>query len=260
MLATALLMLVLSIGQLPAEKPPQTTPPTQQTPKPPPKPAPRQTTPAARPTITVFVTDRTGKPLDGVSVAAVGPVQREGTTDADGTVVLRTLSAGTYRLRFEREGYFTFEREVTLQTRPVKTTAELTEAPPPPPPPKPEPAPAPAPPAPRPSGPPSAVSIPDFVEKNAPGRSSVLGCTATSTATLLQLRDPLAEHMHADADEMLYVVAGEGVQKIGGMDTNLSAGTLAVIPRGTPHSITRKGSRQLILLSIVTGPPCDQLK
>jgi hypothetical protein len=261
MLITAVLLAGLALGQLPAEKPPQaqppaTTPPAQTTPKP----------PAARPSITVLVTDRQGKPLPEIAIKATGPMERDGKTDSDGTIVLRNLNPGTYRLRFEGTGTITLEREITVAAgRPVKTTAELSPAPPPPPPPKPEPAPqpvAPAPPPVRPSGPPSSVSIPDFVEKNyigrgAPSKSSPVGCTATSTATLVQLREPLAEHSHADADEMLYIVAGEGVQRIGSIDMNLSAGTFAVIPRGTPHTVTRKGNTPMIMVSILTGPPCD---
>jgi hypothetical protein len=262
MLTTLLLLGGLTMAQLPAEKPPQAPapqPPAQTA-------APRQA--AARPTITVMVTDRQGRPLPDVAVRATGAMERDGRTDAEGTIVLRNLVSGTYRLRFESPGTITFEREVTVAAgRPVKTIAELNPAPPPPPPPKPEPLPpAPPPPAPvRPSGPPSSVAVPDFVEKNyigrgAPSKSSPVGCTASSTATLLQLREPLAEHSHADADEMLYVVAGEGVQRIGGIEMNLTAGTFAVVPRGTPHTVTRKGSTPIIVLSILTGPPCDPAK
>jgi hypothetical protein len=265
MLITAVLLAGLAIGQLPAEKPPQATPP-------PATPAPAQTAPKAptvRPSITVLVTDRQGKPLPEIAVKATGTMEREGKTDSDGTIILRNLNAGTYRLRFESAGTITFEREITVAAgRPVKTTAELSPAPPPPPPPKPEPAPQPATPPPppvRPSGPPSSVSIPDFVEKNyisrgAPSKNSPVGCTATSTATLVQLREPLAEHSHAEADEMIYIVAGEGVQRIGSVDMNLTAGTFAVIPRGTPHTVTRKSNTPMIMVSILTGPPCDSGK
>ena len=261
MLTTALLLAGLTLPQLPAEKPPQApapTPPTQTS-------APRQA--AARPTITVMVTDRQGRPLSDVAVRSTGTMERDGKTDAEGGIVLRNLVAGIYRLRFESPTTITFEREVTLAAgRPVKITVELSPAPPPPAPPKPEPPPPAPPPTPvRPSGPPSSVAVPDFVEKNyigrgAPSKSSPVGCTASSTATLLQLREPLAEHSHADADEMLYVVAGEGVQRIGGIEMNLTAGTFAVVPRGTPHSVTRRGNTPMIVLSILTGPPCDPAK
>jgi mannose-6-phosphate isomerase-like protein (cupin superfamily) len=258
MLTTAVLVAGLAIAQLTAEKPPQ-----------PQTPAPRRAAPArpaaSRQTVTIFVTDRQGRPLEGATVTATGPMDREGKTDADGNVLLQNVGAGTYRLRFEHPASVTLEREITVGTRPVKVSAELSPAPPPPAPPKPEPAAAPPPPAPPPpSGPPTSLSIPDFVEKNyvvnSPSKMSPVGCTGTSTATLLQLRDPLAEHSHDDADEMLYVVAGEGVERIGGVETNLTAGTFAVVPRGTPHSITRRGSRPIILLSILTGPPCTPAK
>ena len=57
---------------------------------------------------------------------ATGTMEREGKTDSDGTIILRNLNAGTYRLRFESAGTITFEREITVAAgRPVKTTAEL---------------------------------------------------------------------------------------------------------------------------------------
>jgi mannose-6-phosphate isomerase-like protein (cupin superfamily) len=208
------------------------------------------------------VTDRQGKPIQNVTVAATGPMEREGTTDSEGTAILRNVATGTYRLRFDHQAYISFEKEVTVAAgRPVKTTAALTAAPPPPPPPPPKPEPEPPPPpSAAPSGPPTSVDIPTFVEKNyvggSPSKTSQVGCTATSTATLIQLRDPLAQHSHAEADELIYVVAGEGLQRIGGVETNLTAGTLAVIPKGTPHTITRRGNRPVIMLSILTGPPC----
>jgi hypothetical protein len=271
MLITAVLLAGLALGQLPAEKPPQAKPPAPTTPPAQTPAAPRPpATPSARPSITVLVTDRQGKPLQDVAVKATGPMEREGKTDTEGTIVLRNLNAGTYRLRFESSGTITLEREVTVAAgRPVKTTAELSPAPPPPPAPKPEPpppAPKSEPPPPvRPSGPPSSVSIPDFVEKNyisrgAPSKNSPVGCTATSTASLIQLREPLAEHSHAEADEMVYVVAGEGLQRIGSVDMNLTAGTFAVVPRGTPHTITRKSNTPMIMISILTGPPCESGK
>jgi mannose-6-phosphate isomerase-like protein (cupin superfamily) len=265
-------LLVLALGQLPAEKPPQPqTPPAPAAPKPAaPAGAPVRQAPAVRPSISVLVTDRQGRPLPKILVNAEGPTRREGTTGDDGSVMLSNVGPGTYRLRFEGPETVTFEKEVVVAAgRPVKTTAELSAAPPPPAPPKPEPAPAPAPPPPvataRPSGPPTSVVIPDYVEKNyigrgAPSKSSPVGCTGTSTATLLQLRDPLAEHSHADADEMLYIVAGEGVQRISGMETTLTAGTFAVIPKSTPHTITRRGGNPLIVVSILSGPPCDSAK
>jgi len=212
----------------------------------------------------VTVTDRTGRALPDVVVKATGPNEREGKTDPEGTIVLRNIGAGTYRLRFDSPTTITFEREVTVAAgRPVKASVELSPAPPPPPPPKPEPAPAPAPapPPPGPSGPPTSIDVIDFYEKNSvsrgtPFKSSQIGCTGTSTASLLQIRDSVAEHTHADADETLYVIAGDGNMKIGSTEMNLPHGTFAVIPRGAPHIITHRSGSLMLVVSILTGPPC----
>jgi mannose-6-phosphate isomerase-like protein (cupin superfamily) len=53
------------------------------------------------------------------------------------------------------------------------------------------------------------------------------------------------------------VVAGDGTEIMGGKTVNLSPGVLTVLPRGTPHSLSRRGSRPLIVLSFVTGPACQ---
>ncbi len=216
--------------------------------------------PAARPTVTVTVTDMSGKPVENVAVRASGPVDREAATDANGTVVLRNLTSGSYRLRFEHENYITFEREVAHGARATNLSVALSAAPAQPaaePEEEPKPAAPAAPPLP-PAGPPTFVSIPDFVEKNyvggAPALASPVGCVPSATSKVVQLREPLAEHAHADADELIYVVAGEGTHRIKGNDIPLEAGVFVTVPRGTAHSITRKGRNPIIVLSIVTEP------
>jgi mannose-6-phosphate isomerase-like protein (cupin superfamily) len=175
------------------------------------------------------------------------------------------MGAGTYRLRFEHPEFITLEREVSMQAgRALRTSAALNPAPPPPPAAEPAQVAAPTPLAPQlpPPGsqPATSLSIPDVFEANVigrtPSRTTAVGCAGVATATLIQLRDPLQEHTHDDADEALYVVAGEGVQRVGSRDVSLTPGTLAMVPRGTPHSILRQGSRPLVLLSILSGPPC----
>ena len=84
--------------------------------------------------------------------------------------------------------------------------------------------------------------------------TSRVGCVPGMTSQLLQLREPLAEHVHANVDELIYVVGGDGTHKIAGVDVPLAAGVLATVPRGTPHSITRRGRNPLVLLSITTEP------
>jgi len=175
---------------------------------------------------------------------------------------------GTFRLRFEHDGFITLEREITIRNgQPQELEVEMSPAPaaPSPPPPAPEPAaPAPAVPA-APSGPPVTVSIPEFLDKNFIGgrdplKESVLGCTAASTTRLLQLREPIAVHSH-DLDEIVYVVAGDGALRLrapsGDETTVVHAGSLTVIPRGVAHAIERRGRNPLILLSTLAGAPCQ---
>ena len=86
---------------------------------------------------TVIVTALDGKTLPDVVVKASGPVDREAPTDPSGLVTFANMSPGTYRLRFEHEGFITFEKEISLAAgKPLRASASLSAAPPPPPPPK----------------------------------------------------------------------------------------------------------------------------
>ena len=106
---------------------------------------------------------------------------------------------------------------------------------------------------------PQVIDIPGFIEKNfvgsAPSLRSEIACTASSTASLLQLREPLADHAHQDADEML--LAGDGTHRIGEKEARLVAGTLVTGPRGTSHSIARTGTRPIIVISMLSDAPCQ---
>jgi mannose-6-phosphate isomerase-like protein (cupin superfamily) len=140
----------------------------------------------------------------------------------------------------------------------------LSAAPPPPPPPTPEPTrtdpiagrgPLQAP-------QPRTVAIPEFVERNDRGRepykTSQLACGATSTINLLQLREPLKDQVHPDAEVLLYVVGGEGLLVLPIADVPLSAGTFSMVPRGTTYTLQRRGRNDLIVLMTVTDTPCDK--
>jgi hypothetical protein len=208
-----------------------------------------------------------GKTLPEVWVKAIGPVEREGPTVASGNVMFSNVNAGSYRLRFEHEGFVTLEREFTITPgRPLKASVSLNAAPPPPPPPKVE-APSPPPtPTPAPLGDYRSVSvdIPDFFEKNYIGSAQVkrspVACTASTASMLVQLKEPIAEHTHGDADELIYVVGGEGTHKVGGREYPLSSGVFTVVPRGVSHSIVRRGRLPLVFISTLSGPPCQPEK
>lgn len=261
----AIVLLVASTAA--AQTPPPQAPPAQapQAPASPPRPqAARQPRAAtASLALTIEVTDRSGSPLAGVQVESAGPVDRSGATAENGAVTFRTLRAGTYRLRFERDGFTTLEREVTIRAgQPSSVTVALTPAPEAPPPVV-EAAPAAPPPPPKPPAravEPRSMSIPDFLDKNLiggqPQKTTLMACAEGGTARLLQVRDPLTDQQHPDVDEMIYVVAGNGVLRVREQETRLEPGFFALVPRTVNHSLRRAGRNPLIVVSVFAGAPC----
>ena len=231
-------------------------------------PAPARAT--AKPaTLTIHVTDTLGAPLADAAVTTNGPVSREGVTAADGSLRLMNMRAGTYRLRFAREGSITLERDLTLRTgesltvdvalSPASTSAQSATVD--------KPTAPNAPLAPNvpstlpPPGDPKVTPVPLFLEKNFIGgregrKDSPLGCTATGTATLHQLRDSWLAHTHDDAEEWIYVVAGEGTLRIGTADQKVQAGTFSLVPHTVSHALIPQGRNPLILISVLSGPAC----
>jgi hypothetical protein len=177
---------------------------------------------------------------------------------------------GTYRLRFSGDEVVTFEREVVLRSGQITNLDITLNAAPPPPPPPPAPEPPPAPPAPvaapvGPPGQPRALSIVDMIEKeliggNQPRRDSLVSCSGNTRSTLVQLNQDQAERLYDDAEVTYYVVAGEGTIKMGGRDLALGASSFVSIPRGTAHTVARRGRRPLIMIATVSGTPCEEAR
>jgi mannose-6-phosphate isomerase-like protein (cupin superfamily) len=262
-------------GQTPAPKPAQPTAPAGQTPAgqtPGTQPAPRRTTPAttaaARGGMAITITDNGGSTLTGVSVSADGPTARMGESNGSGQINFPGLLAGVYRLRFDGEAVVSFEKEVTIRSGQVLDVDVRLSPGKRTPPPAPAPVAAPPPPAPvaktGPTGQPQVLSIPkvlesDFVGKN-PRRESLLSCSGTTRALMIQVNQPTPERMYADADMVYYVIGGEGTMKLNGKDTKLSLNDFVSVPRGGSHSFERRGGRALVLLSILGGEPCDSAR
>jgi mannose-6-phosphate isomerase-like protein (cupin superfamily) len=263
----AVVMTTDAFAQTPAPpaQPPAQTP--AQPPAAPPTAAPKK--PAAKrqpaqnmvPTsVTVTISDASGAPLDNVHVTATGPVTRQTLSIDTGIARLNSVKPGDYRLRFDREGFITLERDLTVKGG-SPATIDVSMSPAPPPPPAPEPAPAAA--SNAPPGEAQSLSIVDFLEKSHfsgkdPQRVDQLGCTASAKTTLLQIKDDQPEAAQKDADEVIYVVGGDGKMRLGNTDIALTAGSLAIVPRGTVRALSRKGRSPLIVLSIVSGPPCTK--
>ena len=243
----------------------------------PPKPSPTNPNPttarAQRPrpsstttTALLFITDGTGRPVEGVTVNVMGPVDREVKSPASGPTRIEGLRAGTYRVRFTHEGFVTFEKEISWRARTAAPEMSImlhaAPAPPPPPPPpstpsKPEPAASKLPPP----GTPKTLSLLDFIEKNfisgrEPQKENLIGCSGVGQTLLWQIRDPWTGREHESADATIYVVAGDGTIRLGDRDVNITNGSFAVVPRGTTYGFTRRGRNPLIILAVLSGAPC----
>ena len=208
-------------------------------------------------TFAINVTDPDGKGIPNVSVAVEGPATRTTRTEG-GRIALEGLPAGAYRVRFDREGYVPLERELTAKAgQVVDLKVTLNPMPLPPAPPEPPP----APPKPVYDAKPAAIDILQVIDKEfvgrAPGRTTPLSCSGDVESTLIQLNQPLTEHAHDSADEVFYVIAGEGNATYGGQQQRLKAGVYLFVPRGMPHAMTQSGRNPLIVLSTRSGAPCQ---
>jgi mannose-6-phosphate isomerase-like protein (cupin superfamily) len=207
----------------------------------------------------IAVSDPTGAPLSDVKVTMTGASERTSRTEA-GRLVFENLPAGNYRFRFDKEGFISLEREVSARgTVPIDVKVTLTPAPPPPP----APAPVAAPPAPAPAAVDAklvVLDMPAFVEKNyvgrAGGKTTSLGCSTGGSSTLIQINDAISTHSHADADEYLYVIAGQGSANMGDRHEPLGPGVYMLIPRGVEHGFTTGPKKPLVMISTRAGEKC----
>jgi mannose-6-phosphate isomerase-like protein (cupin superfamily) len=262
----ALLALTLALQQ-----PTAPAPATPAAPAPPPVQAPVRRPAPSSSTVQVHVTDRSGAPQQGVQVTAEGPVSRDGTTDATGNVQFRTMTNGTYRVRAAHDSFVTLEKEVTVRggatTAPIEFALNAAPAPPPPPPPAPAPQAAP-PPAPVGTsgssdvspGDPRVLSVADLAERSLSGRDPMklvpIGCSGADNTQMIVLRETLNAPANPNVDEMLYVVAGEAMLTMAGRDQTVTSGWFVLVPRGVPHTLTKRGRNPVILLSTTGGQRC----
>lgn len=241
-------------AQPPAQKPavqPQAAKPTATR-----APAARSAT-AARGVVVLVVTDMVGKTIPGVRVALTGAMSREGRTSPDGALTFEGLRPGTYRVRFEADDFITLEREVAVKNGPaVEVDVALERAPakpvePPPPPPQKCRGEI----APDPNAKASFTELPAWIDRNLIGRSDppredAVGSAPALAASVLQVGNPTPQRVRNDADEVLYVIAGEGVLQTGGRSQGLRSGSLAVIPRGVAYTLERRSRGPLVVLSV----------
>lgn len=194
-----------------------------------------------------------------------GGSDRSGETDNSGQVNFVGMQPGTYRARFDGPKVTAYERDITVRAgNPTVLDVMLNAAPAPPPAPPPPVAAAPAAAPLGPAGMPQVLSIIDLAEKQLGGnqarRETVVACSGNTRTTLVVLNQDQPDRLYAGAEMEYYVVAGQGAVRIGGRDTPVAAGSYVSLPRNTGHGIARRGNRPLILLSILSGEPCEDSK
>ena len=207
-------------------------------------------------TFAILVTDADGTQVPSVLVTLDGPATRSVRTEG-GRIALENLPVGDYRLRFDKDGFVPLERELTARAgKPMEVNVTLTRLPEPPPPPAPA-----EPDRPASDAKPAAIDLLDVIDKEfigrGAGKTTPLACGGEGNATLIQVNDPVADHAHADADEFLYVIAGEGAANVDGAAHRLRAGTLVFVPRDVTHRFSQSGRNPLIVLSVRAGEGCS---
>ncbi|MCP2132721.1 cupin domain-containing protein [Bradyrhizobium ottawaense] len=60
-------------------------------------------------------------------------------------------------------------------------------------------------------------------------------------------------HTHSHEDELLFVVEGQLIARVGDARIEVGQGAYAALPRGVPHTIEVVGDQAILLLSFVPG-------
>ena len=215
----------------------------------------------------ITVTTPQGATIAGVQVNLMGPTERGGQTDVGGQLSFPGLQPGTYRLRFSGDRVTSFEKEVVVRAGQV-ADVDVSLSPAPEPKvvmaPAPTPPPAPAEASLGPKGQPLTHVIGDLLEKEyvgkQPRRETLLSCSGSERSTMIQLNEALPERLYENADAIYYVLGGEGAIMMNGKETRLGLNAFVSVPRGTSHSFSRRGTRLMVLLSVLSGEPCEQAR
>ena len=64
-----------------------------------------------------------------------------------------------------------------------------------------------------------------------------------------------ALHTHAGQDKLYYVLEGQGLVRIGDVETAIGAGDLVLARADEPHALRNSGSERLIVMAILAPPP-----
>jgi mannose-6-phosphate isomerase-like protein (cupin superfamily) len=99
----------------------------------------------------------------------------------------------------------------------------------------------------------------EFIGKE-PRRESLLSCSGSERAAMIQLNGPMPERLYESGDVVYYVLGGDGVATIDGRRSPIKTNDFVSVPRGTAHTFERTGKRALVLLAVLSGEPCERAK
>ena len=69
------------------------------------------------------------------------------------------------------------------------------------------------------------------------------------------------KHLHANANEIQYILEGTGTIWLGDKEVTVKPGDLVIIPKGTPHAGTKPNGRTIKAIAIKTPPQApDDMK
>ena len=83
-------------------------------------------------------------------------------------------------------------------------------------------------------------------------RNKVLGVADGMTISIQDGSPP--KHLHANANEIQYILEGTGTIWLGDKEVTVKPGDLVIIPKGTPHAGTKPQGRTIKALAIKTPP------
>ena len=111
------------------------------------------------------------------------------------------------------------------------------------------------------AGSPLTISLVDqiadeLIKSKDPIAEHALGCSGATASKVIRLNDALPSQTHADADEIIYLIAGSATLTMNGKDQAVSAGWFSLIPRGMSHALKPRGGKPVLVLSVQSGPAC----
>jgi mannose-6-phosphate isomerase-like protein (cupin superfamily) len=88
---------------------------------------------------------------------------------------------------------------------------------------------------------------------NAGGMRNKMLVSADGVTIAIQDGSP-PKHLHANANEIQYILEGTGTIWLGDKEVTVKPGDLVVIPKGTPHGGTKPVGRTIKAIAIKTPP------